>query len=406
MFCQDSCGKKDASCGSRGLLDDPAWVGATAQITMVTVACNLMKHRAWIGGLASLGVAALALAACGNPVTRLSAQQAVGDAVNNALAGPGVNIRVSLGVNPQQLMQINRVEHGGSDLTPQAASAISKTSIAVNVYPGHGESIGSQQFATDTSNQLGLAVDVGNSTPVQVRYLGGVLYAQANLGTLVSEFGPSSASAGKIQGELQNADKYVHGLGALADGGWVSANLDALSPFLKSGRSNASGTDNYGADVASVLNQLKAALTTNATYSDLGTHGGRTEYQITVHARSFLQHLATSLQGDIAKLGGSMPLPGASNATDQITKPLSQAANQVPANQKVVAHLWVKGNTAQELDLDINQFDHKFSFAVPLRFVLASPAPVAMPTGVTPIDFSNVSKLLGGLMGAGQSSTR
>jgi hypothetical protein len=350
--------------------------------------------------MAAVAGAVLALGACGNPIAHLTTERAIGNAVSKEFAQPGLNLQISLGVTPGQLLRINGIEHGDSSFAPQVASALSRTSLVVNVYPGHGESLQSKQFASDPDNQYQVALQVGTARLVEMRYVGDLLYARADLAKLLSDFGAPPPTPSKVQSELEQGNHFVPGLSALGQGDWVSANLNALAPMLKPGASKSSNAPASRANVSKLLNDLKSALTSNTSYSNLGTHAGRTEYQLKVQARDFVRTLASTLPNDLAGIAGGTGVPGVGSVASQVSKALNQAQTDIPPGQTIAIQLWVKDNKAQEVDLDINQFVHKFPFAVPLRFVLAGGSPVTVPSGVTPLDFSKVSGLLGGLMGA------
>jgi hypothetical protein len=357
--------------------------------------------------MAAVAGAVLALGACGNPIARLTTERAIGDAVSNQLAQPGLNMQISLGVTPAQLLQINRIEHGDRSFTPQVASALSRTSLRINVDPGQGESLQSKQFASDPNNRYEFAIQVGNAEPLQVRYVDGRLYARADLPTLISDFGGQPSTATKVQRELGEADLFVPGVAALGEGKWVSADLKALAPLVQRGASNTSNGNSAisQADARTLLNHIKSALTHNTTYSNVGNHGGRTEYQLKVRAHDFLQSLQSTLPNDLSSLAGRAPVPGASSIGSQVSKALDRALAETPKNETIAFQLWVKDNRAQEIDVDVNQFVRQFPFPVPLRFVFAPGTTVVAPSNATPLDFSKVSGLLGGLMGgAGGSS--
>jgi hypothetical protein len=267
------------------------------------------------------------------------------------------------------------------------ASALSHTSIVVNIYPGHGESLQSKQFATDPNNRLELALQVRGARPVDVRYLYGTLYARANIRSVLSDFGQDPVAAASAQSSLEKADAYLPGLAALGQGQWVSANLHELAPLLKLGGLNTSRNSQYQASSATLMRDLKSALMNNTSYTNVGNRGGRTEYRVTVNARSVLQQLS----GDLSNLAGSTPIPGASD----IGKQIAGAMDKIP--QAVALQLWVKDNKMQEVDLDLNQFAHKYPFALPLRVLIAAGSPVAVPQGVTPLRISGIAGLLGGL---------
>jgi hypothetical protein len=347
-----------------------------------------MRIGRW-GGIAAAAAALVALGACGNPIAHLTTERGVGDSVGKALAQPGLNLQISLGATPAQLLEINRIEHGDSSFTPQVASALSHTSIVVNVYPGHGESVQSEQFAADPNNRLQLAIQVRGARPVDVRYFDGSLYARTDIHALLADFGQSPAAAAGARSGLEKADAYLPGLAALGQGQWVSANLHELAPLLKLGGLNLSRNNQYQASSTALMRDLKSALINNTSYTNLGNHGGRTEYGATVAAHHVLQQLS----GDLSSLAGSTPIPGVGD----IGKQMAGSLDKVP--QTVALQLWVKDNKMQEVDIDLNQFAHKYPFAVPLRVMIAAGSPVAVPRGATPLQISGIAGLLGGLGG-------
>src|SRR5262249_29165148 len=215
---------------------------------------------------------------------------------------------------------------------------------------------------------------------------------------LLTDFDQTPAAAGGVESSLREADLFLPGLAALGQGKWVSVNARQLEPLIKQGERNASGNSKSKTDSAALLNHLKSALINNTTYANAGNHGGRTEYRLNVQAKDVLRQLSS----DLSNLAQNSTLPGASGATSQMTDALNHAIAKAP--QHVVLQLWVKDNKMQEVDLDLNQFAHKYPFALPLRILIGSGSPVAAPLGATPLQISRIAGLLGGLGGLGGSS--
>jgi len=339
------------------------------------------SRRTGFGGLAMVAVAAVVLAACGNPATKVTPTQAVSKGFGGVVAQSGFNIKVSLGVTAQQLEQIATTLGGsGSKLTPQIASTLTDTSIDVDFETGHGENIDSKQARTDRDDQFDFAVQIDGAAPLEIRYVDSTIYLHADLPTLLSDFGQPSSAATKFQSDLQSANSYVPGITALGQGQWVSAQTSALAPLLKdvkTGYSAASSTVSL-----KLVDQLRAALDANSTYVNEGTNGGRTEYAVTVAVHSFVQQAGADLSSSLSSLPES----------------------KIPASQTAVFDLYVSNNRVQEIVIDLNQFKHKFSFAVPLQIQFSSGSPVTIPQGATALNLSKLSSLLGGLLG-GASST-
>jgi hypothetical protein len=342
------------------------------------------------GGVAAAGAAVVALAACGNPIAHLTTDRAVANVADQALAQPGLNLQISLAVSQTDLLQMSRTGRTDVGMTPAMAAALSRTSLVVNVYAGHGESIQSKQFQTDPDNQVELAVQVRGDRPLDLRYRGGVMYARANMQALLSDFGQPLARAKSLQDELAMGDTFVPGLAALGAGKWVSAHPQQLAPLLKLGGLGTSGTSQYQAGSSALLDHLESVLQNNTVYSNPVNQGGRTEYQANVQAGAILEHLSA----DVSGLAASIPLPGASGISSAVSQAINQAVATVP--QTVCFQMWVKNNKLQEVDLDLNQFTHTYPFAVPLRVLVAPGSPVATPHA-TPLRISGIAGLLGGL---------
>jgi len=359
-----------------------------------------MKHgvrfsgRACLSGLAAAAVALLVLGACGNPVAKITTERAVSNSFGGLETQSGVSVKVSLGVTAAQLEQIATTLGGKSDtMTPQLATTLVDSSIDVDFATGHGENLNSKDARTDTANQFDFALQIGDASPVEIRYLDQTIYLHADIPTLLSDFGEPSSDASSFQSDLQSANSYVPGITALGQGQWVSAQTAAFSSLLKDLKTAVPGL--RPSSSSQMLGQIRSALKSNATFTNEGDHGGRTEYLVSVAAHNFVQQVESDLPSSLASL------PGASD----ITKGLTKLDTQIPAGQTVAFDLWVSNNRAQEIDLDLNQFKHKFSFPVPLRIVLGSGTPVSAPQGATALDLSKISNLLGGFLGGLGSSS-
>jgi len=108
-------------------------------------------------------------------------------------------------------------------------------------------------------------------------------------------------------------------------------------------------------------------------------------------AHNFVQQLVGALPSSVTSMLGASA--GANS--------INGLANKIPANQTVVFDLWVSSGKVQEIEVDLNQFAHKYSFAVPLRVVISPGTPIQAPTGATNLDLSKIPQLLGGLISGG-----
>ncbi len=361
-------------------------------------------RRLGTGGVAAAVAATLALAACGsaaNGAANVPPQQAVNNSFRAIGSQSGVDLRISLGVTPAHLQQLGNASGGTDELTPKVANAIASSSIVIDVNTGNGKALNDNQAAKDPATQFGLALQVGAANPVEVRYVGQTVYIRADANNLLADLGQDASKAAGFQQALQGADTYVPGLAALGKGQWVSvpsSTLDTLLKGLQSKLPSSSSAAPTPGMAQQLLRQLHQAFTSNATYAEVGTQGNRTHYQISLAVRPFVQQVIAALP---ASLGS---VPGASSLGNNLKGTISN----IPANQKAVVDLWVSHSKAQEIDIDLNQFIHKYSFAIPLRIQIGPGTTVNAPAGATPLNLSKVPGLLGGLgalSGAGNSST-
>jgi hypothetical protein len=353
--------------------------------------------------------AALVLSACGSS-SKAPAQQAIGQSAGSIGDQSSLSVRVSLGLTAAQIQQLSQ-RNGGTGITTAQADALSSGSIFFNVKTGGGEPLSSTQAQTDTANSYDLGVQTGSDTPlIEVRYVEQNLYVQAQLDKLLADFG-SSAQASSIDHTLQQADQVVPGLAALAQGNWVEvsqASLQSLSGLLNQyASSSGSGgaainPSQLGTEYGELASDVLAALQANSVTQPAGTTpDGRTHETATLNVHNFLTAVGPELKSDLASIPGV-----GSNISDQ----LNQAESKIPANQTVMADLYLQNNTLQEIDVDLNQFasaSDKAPFAVPVKAVFGTSPSISPPSNPTPLDLSKLPTLLGGLMGGqgGSSST-
>lgn len=349
-----------------------------------------VSKRMGFGGLAALAAAAVVLGACGSASPASAPpQKAINTAFQSLGSRSGIDLHISLGVTGTELQQI-AAEDGSSKLTPAVANDIAATSVVVDLNTGNGKPLNSKQLRTDRSEQLGLAVQVGASDPIELRYVDQTFYLRADVSTLLNDLGQNSSAASGFRSALQGANAYVPGLAALGQGSWVSvpeSALQGLTQALPTGLPDSTGASNPAA-AAQLWSQIEKAFTSNSTFVKAGTRGGRTHYTVALAVKPFVHDVEVSLPSSLASI------PGASSFGTQFNR----AVNKIPAKQKLVADVWVRGGKVQEIDVDLNQFMHKFGFAVPVRIVIGAGTPVLAPTSATPLNLSKVGGLLGGML--------
>jgi hypothetical protein len=363
---------------------------------------NLMgRQLKWTAAVAL--VAVCCLAACGT-IAKLTTEQAVADSFSRLQNQSSLSVALSVGLTPNEMATLSK-RNGGSAIPANVANSLSKAAIVFSISTGHGESIKSKQATSDPANSYDVALQIGLSTPLEIRYVNQTLYGRVQIPQLVSNFGQSASDGQSIQSALTKANQYVPGLAALAEGRWVSvskASLQSLLGMLKTFGAGSLGSQsspsNLNASVHQLEGSLKNALKNNASFSNAGTSGGRTKYNVTLALKSFIEQAGPAIQTFASSIPGGS---GKINNAD-----ISKLASEVPAH--ATAQLFVKNDKAQEITVDLNQFvpaNKKLPYAVPLQVVLGEPGAVSAPTGATSLNLSNLGQMVAGMMGGGFSSS-
>jgi hypothetical protein len=136
---------------------------------------------------------------------------------------------------------------------------------------------------------------------------------------------------------------------------------------------------------------VRQAFTHNATFTNSGDHGGRTEYSVRLASQAFVDQLLTSVRTAAA---GDRSIAG-------LLDHLPRRVTAIPAAQRTVFQIWVKDDKVEEIDIDLNQFAHTVPFALPLRIVIGAGTPVTAPSGATAVD---LGRALRGLLTDNASS--
>jgi hypothetical protein len=325
----------------------------------------------------------------------------VDSAISKLGSASSIEMALSLPISPSDLQKLSDTDPS-SKLTTQEAQAITSGSFFVIVGSGNGKSLSSAK--TDPNNSLDVGVTTSGDTPFEVRYVGQNIYLHVQISKLLSDAGQDPSKASSFTSEAGQLDTYVPGLSALIQGNWVEishSSLQALEAPLKnlenqfggsSGSSSSSsvpGTPSLQQELQ-LESQVLGALKSNSTITSLGSSNGRQGYSVTVQVANFLKAVGPQIESTFS----TIPKEG-----QQIQKSLQQAESQLPPGQTATADVYISNGSLSEIDIDLNQFDHKQSFAIPLRISLSSPGAPSAPSGATPIDTSKLPSLLssGGL---------
>jgi hypothetical protein len=361
------------------------------------------KQAKWMAAVSL--VSAGCLAACGT-VASLTTKQAVADSFSRVQNQSSISLAVSLGLTPNQIITLSQ-KKGGSPMSLRAAESLSEASLVFNMATGHGEALNSAQANSDTANSYDVGLQIGTSMPAEIRYVNQTLYGRVQIPQLLQDFGRPASDGQQVETALAKADRYVPGLAALAAGQWVSISEASLQPLLGMlktfGASSALGSQSSSSSIQASVDQLENslinALKNNASFSNAGTTGGRTLYNVTLALKSFVKQAGPAVQSFASSVAGDL---GSKITNADIAK----AASGVPAHATM--QLYVENNKAQEIVIDLNQFvpaKEKLSFAVPVQVLIGEPGAVQAPAGATPLNLSNIGGLFAGMMGGNSGSS-
>lgn len=348
--------------------------------------------------------AGLTLAACGGS-TKQPPAQAVDSSVSSLGSSSSLNLRLSLdNVTPSQIQQLSK-KGGGSALTSQEATALSTGSIFFTAQTGSGEALDSKQAVTDPKDAYDLGLQFGASdVPLEIKYVGENLYARVDLTQLLTDVGQDPSQVASFQKDLSTIDSVIPGISDFGTSKWVELNhasLTQIGSLLKAAEASSGSSQPNANQIQSTMAQLRTdavnSLKANSTYTSLGTHNGRPEYQMTLNVHGFLASFGPDLQKDLSTL----PMVGSKFNTD-----FGKIQDKIPANQTAISDLYTSGGKLSEVDVDLNQFagSDKVSFPVPVQAKFSAPPAISTPTGATVLDTSQLPKLLQDLSGGGLGS--
>lgn len=353
----------------------------------------------------------MALGACSSGAKsggsgKVTSNESPGQAVAAALSKLGAQSDTEMTLSlPISQVQAEQIKGGGGSPgpTPAEAKALTDSTIFFTFATGHGEAIDSTQAQTDPQDSLDFGWTSGGSTPVEIRYVGQNLYAKVQVKQVLSTIGQDPAKATQFTHDLSSLNGEIPGIAAVAQGNWGEishAGLLSLGAALKqAGGTGSANTATAQADLMRLRTEVLAALKANSTISSLGSSNGRNEYAATIQVANLIDTLGPQLSSTLGNLPG---------VGSKLGNSINHAKLGIAPGQTAVVDVYVQGGKLSEADLDINQFKHQYSFAIPLRIQFSSPGAPTAPSGATNVDVSKVpgllSQLLGGLGGNSSGS--
>jgi hypothetical protein len=333
---------------------------------------------------AATAVAAVVLTGCGGGSGASStSSKDPKAALSTGLAGLGdkdaLTVTLKLDTTPEKLIGFSQESGKASDkLTPQQAQELASGSFVIETKTTDGSALSD---AKSGKAAVRFAFTDNGQTLAQVEDISNVLYAQADVKTMVSTFGKAK-QYDDLATRVKSLPPFVQ---AFVRGGWVSLDLNALKALAGQFGANASPNSQQS---QKLLNDIKAALTRDVTVTRVGTDSQGDHLRLTTQTRQFAQDLVQTVTSDI---------PAAGIAANQF-KP-----QDVP-DHSVVLDAWVSDGALAKLSLDVVQFakpgETKAGDSLPVVLLFdRSGDDISKPADATPIQTQQLFSMLGALTG-------
>jgi len=365
-------------------------------------------------GLAAAGVVALITAgsaACGADKTTPQGK------VSNAFEKLGQQKTVTLGLGfDGSADQIYAAMKDENDFTRDDAKMLSSLHMSLAVSSQKSFSLLGKS-AADKEGSFALALsDEGTSAPLtEIRYVDKKAYLRVDIKGLEKLDTDSSDSK-----DLDEFNQFVDGADQLPSslasvkaalkGQWVSIDPKSFVEFAKSmgGSGTGSGDDSaspFGAGLPTldpqtqqqVLTDLRKALSTDVTYTELGSKNGADHIKATVPAQQFVKDVATDVEPALKKIPGFKQ----SDLDDM------KNAKGVP-NKNISVDLAIKNGSITAVTFDVAQLDTQAKGALPLTLTLdGSAKAVSAPSGAVQLNPQDIMGMFMANMpkGAGDDSS-
>ncbi|WP_194925215.1 hypothetical protein [Catenulispora pinisilvae] len=299
-------------------------------------------------------VAGLSLTACsssgstgGGTGGSKNPTEALAAAVHNINSGNAEAFQLSLKPDDAMIAAMNK------DSDPQSAqiakSLFSNGGIVVKFTASSDKPLKDLKAGENPNVELDLTA--GGTDFLDVRMVGGALYAKANMPQFLQLAGKSASD---LNSQLSQAPAdFQAPLQALMAGKWVGVsasdvkNLEQMAQNLGNsdlgGSSTAPSTSAGTQMLAGIESNLMKALTQDATVTDKGSGQYEVSGKVKVIGQDVLQAITPTLSA----------VPGKSKA--DIDK-LRQGLNSVPDSENVTFNVWLKSGQISELQVDLAQF--------------------------------------------------
>ena len=300
--------------------------------------------------------------------------------VSNLGASDTLGVTVKLEIPPAALQQLARSQ--GDRLTAQDAAAISGAQLTIEAKTTNGKNLTDLKPGDKNATAVAITASSNGHTYLEMRVLSGDLYLQGDVKGFLGLIHKSKTYA-EVQARAASLPDFVK---ALVAGKWVSLNgAAAQSVAGQFGVQTGSSSGASRGQAGKMLDDLKALLNKDVSVTKVGTDDRGDHLRVSGNAKTLANDAYQSL---------STTVPGGAA--------LSQAQPQNVPSRVVTVDAWVKDGVLSELSVDTSQFLDKKDKAsgqpLPITVTFTqSGGDISKPSGVTPIDLTQLGSLFGAL---------
>ena len=344
-----------------------------------------MRRRSSSLALAAVAAGALALAGCGSGSGQSVPKDPKGEltaSVSNLGDTDTLTSTIKLDIPPAVLQQL--AKSSGDNLTAADASAISSAQLVLEAKTTNGKHFGDLKPSDQKATAVSIRGISGGHTYLEMRVLSGDLYLQGDVKGFLDLIHQSKSYA-EVKARAASLPDFVK---ALVDGRWVSLNGAAAQGLAGQFGVQAGGSSGNAAQSAKMLDDLKRLLNKDVTVTRVGSDDLGDHLRLSGNAKALVNDAYQSF---------SSAVPGGGAV-------LSQAKPQSVPSRTVTLDAWVKDGVLSQISLNFGQFAGKGDAAagknLPVTLSFSQDGDdITKPTGVTPIDLTQLGSLMGALGG-------
>lgn len=328
--------------------------------------------------------AALAVAGCGGGSSGSSGspKSELTTGITNLSHSDVLTTTLKLDTTAAALQAFAQASH--QSLGPGDAQALAGANLVIEAKTANGQNLSDVKPGDNKATNVAFRGIDNGRTYAEIRVIAGNLYLQGDVKGILALAHKSKLYA-EVQARAATLPAFVK---AFVAGQWVSINGAAAQGLASQFGGGGAQTTNP-AQAQKLLADLKGVVDRDVTVTRAGTDSRGDHLVLKGNTRTLARDFVAAMQSSVP--GGSV-LGSQLNATNAPSRTITLDA-------------WVKGGTLSELSLDLVQFAKPGEAPAGAHLPIAltfeqSGADITTPSGVTPVDLTQLGSLLGALGGA------